>query len=304
MRGVHRAALAALILVGIGAASPALCVEQIWGEFVYYFGGDLLTTANTESYAETALLLNFDASDRSSVFLAAEHEEGDVEVDEAFVDADLGTLNVRAGKFRKSFGIYSRAETEYMGFLDLPLVKDNAVNGLLLSGSETGMRLERRNPRLDIQLSILSSDEDAPIFAGRNNLLARAQTYSGDLILGASRYQGGTADTGRFGVWGLDWRHSRPYIIVRGELVTGSAGPQRMHGGYADAFYHFPSIPKLTALARMESLTGDVSTHALTLGGKYRMSRQMTVFVNWRRTSTGGNVDSSLGYELLIMERF
>src|SRR5207253_2379407 len=117
----------------------------------------------------------------------------------------------------------------------------------------------------------------------------RVQHFAGPLILGLSamrehipnvdpEYRG----TGYF--YGLDFRYSRPTLILRGELVGGHVPGGSPEGFYLDLLYHPGSLGRVTFVGRTEAVHGqpqDVRTYyQQTIGVQCQLLRATTVAVN------------------------
>ncbi|MDO8586503.1 MAG: porin [Armatimonadota bacterium] len=294
--------LAAVALVETACTCSASALGRLWGEFETDFRTVSSRDENETGVHEVEMRLNYQASKNSTLFVNVEREEDENEIKEAYLDTKRKGLAVRAGKFRTPFGIHQPAEIDYFGFINRPIAKDAPAAGMSLSRASNGVRFSTGKPEMEIQLSILDGTEEMNSAVGRN-VLFRAQRYAGHLITGFNAYQGHNADAQRFNVWGVDWRYSKPHLIVRGEALKGSLGPDRLQGGYVDVFYHFATIPALTLFARMEALSEN-STRAVTGGCKYVLSRKSTLNVNWRRISSSGAESSEVAVQLLTFYGF
>jgi hypothetical protein len=221
-------------------------------------------------------------------------------VQEAVLEKDTGSGRLRVGLVRLPFGIHDTRETYDSGLIDYPIARNDyeshgvdwGVPGALWIGG---------SPRLQVEAAAFSGlasgieNNRNPVGGGA----ARLQTYSGDLILGLSRWDGYLSDTSSLAdrevvqMNGVDWRYTRPHLLIRGEYLTGVIGDDRPHGWYSDLYYRLPGVEKCTLVGRIEEshpAADTASRRQVTVGARYVLAPDWTAAVNWKRKS-GGETD-------------
>lgn len=246
--------------------------------------------------------LNVYGSRKSGEALGQHMERGFL-VEEATVEQSWGSQRAAAGVVRIPFGIYDYRETYASGLIDYPMPRvDHAYNGV--DWGVPGATWSGGGAKLQAEAALFSG-RAAGVWgttsqAGGGAL--RLQTWVGDAILGASRWDGwqdapdetseveseGGQPTMRHApvhLNGMDLRYTRPHLLLRGEYLFGTLAGGALHGWYMDAYYHVPKYAKLTLAARLEALRPSSSLptgRQLTLGLRYVSSPDWTLAVNWR----------------------
>jgi len=168
---------------------------------------------------------------------------------------------VRLGRYRTPFGIYSRSDHAYNGFLRAPLIRYGSYWALSNNFLEGGASVIGGLPKLYVEASVgVPQDEDVhrrrPGLGGS----VRAQGSVGPLIVGVShiRTQPSAARTfarGNTEFTGVDVRWMHAGVQLRGEWIDGRPfDGTRTFGGYLDAIIHRPGMGRVTAVARAERL--------------------------------------------------
>ena len=205
---------------------------------------------------------------------------------------EWGAHRVQLGIVRVPFGIYDYRETYGSGLIDYPMARgdyhhmgvDWGAPGVQYTGGSSNLRL------------------DLAAFDGNgvglwnntthvNGVSARIQAYRGNMILGASRWDGSVVQAGARGgvhLSGVDVRYSRSHLVVRGEYLVGMMGGQSMHGWYLDTLYRLPKFEKFSLVGRLEMMSPSQSLSTgqqLTLGVRYTLARNWAMAANWRRNN-------------------
>jgi hypothetical protein len=179
---------------------------------------------------------------------------------------DSGTfVGVRTGRYRTPFGISSRSDHAYLGFLRAPLIRYAWNWALSSTYMDLGADVIVGRPSLTVETSLgVPSDEgEAPRRRGFTGLV-RAQSYVKSAVFGASYINSSVADTdpevhGRLRLSGVDGRWMRGGFQVRGEWVIGrSDAVSTTRGGYIDVIAHPRALGRVTLLARVEHLDWDL----------------------------------------------
>ncbi len=216
-------------------------------------------------------------------------------VQQAFIEKDSGMNRYQLGMVRLPFGIYDTRETYASGLIDYPMPRgDYAYHSV--DWGVLGVQWSGGSPTLQVE---------AAGFGGRSSGIwdtqqtvrggaLRLQTYKGDWIVGASRWDGSLqalpTAPGMQPVHlnGFDVRYTRPHLLLRGEYLFGEISGDHEQGWYLDAYYHLPALAKWTLAARVEQLkpgTDYALSHQVTLGVRYVASPQWTLVLNWRRNN-------------------
>lgn len=206
-------------------------------------------------------------------------------------------LGVRAGRFRMPFGIYTRSDYGYSGFLRPPLIRYDGYFGVSNNWLEEGAMFSAGVPQLFVEASV-SRPHDVGFAIRRNGTDAsvRVQGYRGQFIVGASYARSNPYLSPRFAVGrqafsGADvrWAHSAG-LQARGEFLKGHSyeGVSTI-GFYADGIVHRPGMGPFTALIRGEWLDYDASAprarqaKRLTLATRVRLPGPVTLQLNYLR---------------------
>jgi hypothetical protein len=217
------------------------------------------------------------SADVSDAFGAAYPYGGNVALSEAWVERIFrpkGLLvGVRAGQFRTPFGIYSRSDYAYQGFLRAPLIRYDDYWSISNNFLERGVNVVVGGPRLQIEASVGTPGDigEAKRRGGLSGTV-RAQAYYKSLVVGVSRissqpYAPVRYATGRLAFTGVDGRFARGGVIVRGEWLSGRpwSNPET-NGWYVDGILHRRFMGPVTAVVRAERLYY-ASPRAFTYGG-------------------------------------
>lgn len=168
---------------------------------------------------------------------------------------------VRLGRYRTPFGLYSRSDHAYNGFLRAPLIRYGSYWALSNNFLEGGVSVMGGLPKLYVEAS-LGVPQDEDVHSRRPGLdgVMRAQGSVGPLIVGVShiRTQPSKARVfarGNTEFTGVDARWMHGGVQLRGEYIDGrSFDGTRTFGGYIDAIIHRPGMGPVTAVARAERL--------------------------------------------------
>lgn len=201
-------------------------------------------------------------------------------------------VGTRLGRYRTPFGLYSRSDHGYAGFLRAPLIRYGSYWALSNNFLETGGSVVAGTSRLQGEVSLgIPQDED--VLHRRRGLdrVARVQGSFGPWIVGTSYIhtqpaQEWTFATGSSEFTGLDVRWMMGGVQVRGEWLDGRAfSGTRTFGGYADVIVHRTFMGPITAVARAERLdyvAGRFSSYPrrYTAGARVRVSSLVIAHVN------------------------
>lgn len=237
----------------------------------------------------------------SDVFGAAYPYSGRVMLMEAYAERYFSPrgalLGVRAGRFRTPFGIYSRSDYGYTGFVRPPLIRYDGYFAVSNNWLEDGVTVTAGAPQLFVEASV-SRPHDVGFSQRREgtNQSIRVQGYRGQFIVGVSHARSNPYLPARFAVGrqaftGIDvrWAH-RTGVQARGEFLTGhSYEGVTTTGWYIDGLLHRPGMGPFTAVVRGESLDytapspRDRSARRLTVGARVRWPGPVTVQLNYLR---------------------
>jgi hypothetical protein len=298
-----RALAAVLLLAAWPAGAQTLAVEaDVTGGYSTYEGehvgvlasqlrafGDL--SGGIRYFVEGAWADRND--DDTDAFGAAYPYGGRVDVIEAYAERflrrGLALINVRAGRYRTPFGIYSRSDYAYSGLSRPPLVRYEGYFALANTFLEHGAAVMAGVPQLTVETS-LSAPADVGDFTRRSGVdsVTRVQAYYGPLIVGASHirtnpYQPSTFAKGRTVFTGVDFRATAAGVQLWGEWLDGQPfDGTSTTGWHVNASVHRPRMGPVTAVARVEQLDYDtVSRFAMhqkrqSVGARVRIFRGIT----------------------------
>jgi hypothetical protein len=208
-------------------------------------------------------------------------------------------LGVRAGRFRTPFGIYSRSDYGYSGFIRPPLIRYDGYFGLSNNWLENGATFTAGVPELFVEAS-LGRPHDVGTAQRREGTdgSVRVQGYKGPLIVGVSRarsnpYLPARFAPGRQAFTGMDFRVMRGGVQARGEILKGHSfeGDVSTFGWYVDGIVHRVGMGPFTAVVRAEVLDYDAEpTRArqakrFTIGTRVRWPGPITTQLNYMRQS-------------------
>jgi hypothetical protein len=246
-------------------------------------------------YAEAAWAASSDAD--SGAFGAAYPYGNRVQIIEAYGERmfrPLGKIvDLRAGRFRPPFGIYSASDQAYVGFLRAPLIRYDDNFALSNNFLEQGAAAVVGVPQLTLETSVGRPGDvgDAARQPGLDTVV-RAQSSAGPFIVGLSHIrslpnQAGGLVHGRMAFTGLDLRWMRDGVQLRGEWITGQPfDGTTTTGWYADAIVHRVAMGPVTAVARIEQLDYDtrppfdLHRRRQTLGARLRIREGLSAEVN------------------------
>jgi hypothetical protein len=204
-------------------------------------------------------------------------------------------LGARAGQFRTPFGIYTRSDYGYSGFIRPPLIRYDGYFALSNNWLERGAILTAGLPQLFVEAS-LGRPYDVGTSQRRKGTdgSVRVQGYHGPFIVGVSHarsepYLPARFAVGRQAFTGVDLRFaSRQGVQVKGELVRGhSYEGVSTTGWYLDGILHRPVMGPFTAVVRGESLGYTAPSprarqaSRFTVGTRVRLPWRLTTQVNF-----------------------
>lgn len=244
------------------------------------------------------------SADVSDAFGAAYPYGGRVSLSEAYVERFFRPrgviVGVRAGQYRTPFGIYSRSDYAYQGFLRAPLIRYDEYWSVSNNFLERGANVVAGKSWLQVEGSIgTPGDIGEARRRGGVSATVRAQAYYKSLIVGVSRissepYAPARYANGRLAFTGVDGRFAQGGVIVRGEWIGGRpwSSPETA-GWYVDGIVHRRFMGPVTAVVRAERL-------------RYAASRPFTYreqsFTEWiaNRQTVGARVRLPAGFTAQI----
>jgi hypothetical protein len=201
-------------------------------------------------------------------------------------------VGTRLGRYRTPFGLYSRSDHGYAGFLRAPLIRYGDYWALSNNFLETGGSVVAGTSRLQAEVSLgIPQDEDEQHRRRGFDRVARLQGSFGRWIVGTSYIHTQPTKerpwaTGSTEFAGVDARWMMGGVQVRGEFINGrSFSGTRTFGGYADVIVHRMFMGPITAVARAERLdyvAGPFSSYPrrYTTGARVRLSNMLIAHVN------------------------
>jgi hypothetical protein len=260
--------------------------------------GDL--KAGVRFYLESAWARRSDKE--SDAFAAAYPYGGHMELFETYGERlfmpGKSLVGIRAGRYRTPFGIASRGDHAYAGFLRPPLIRYDDYYALSNTFLEHGADVILGVPQLYVETSLgVPADVGDVTRRSGFDTIFRLQGYHGPWIVGVSRIrtqptQPGSFARGRAEFTGVDVRWMHDGVLVRGEWITGQPfdGPTT-DGWYADVMLHRAAMGPVTAVLRGEQLNYNTTSRfalherRLTSGAKIRLPHGLTAQVNLFRQS-------------------
>lgn len=279
-------------------AVTAACTAQFgldWARLELHLDARTLTTqgtpANTELYSWAFRLQTDVAREwRTEVYGVRKYDE--FLFHEAHLSRQSGSNRIQIGLVRLPFGIYDHQETYATGLIDYPAPRvDYAFNSVDWGVSGIKWQGHRENWQWELAAFEGSGSGTWNNQDHVGGAAVRLQAYWKDLIVGISRWDGyyNRPVMGRtrhnVHVNGLDFRFTRPHLIVRGEYLFGLVG-EKTRGWYIDFYYRLPKYERWTFVARLEELKPRPNVAAgeqITLGVRYVMPENWVFAVNWRR---------------------
>ena len=284
-----RAAASQLRLSGEGPAGIQFLAEAAWGD---RWAGNAPVVGEGISGVDPI---------GSDVFGSTYPYSGRVQLMEMYAERYFrprgAVLGVRAGRFRMPFGIYSRSDYGYSGFLRPPLIRYDGYFGVSNNWLEEGALFTAGVPQLFVEASV-SRPRDVGFAVRRKGVDAsiRAQGYHGQFVVGASYARSNPYLSPRFAVGrqvfsGIDVRWAHPAgLQARGEFLKGhSYEGVSTTGWYVDGIVHRPGMGPFTAVVRGERLDytapspRDRRSKRLTLGTRVRLHGPVTLQLNYLR---------------------
>lgn len=201
----------------------------------------------------------------SDAFGAAYPYGGRLQLSEAYVERMFRprglVLGVRGGQYRSPFGIYTRSDYAYQGFLRAPLLRYDDYWSVSNNFLERGVNVVAGTGRVQVEGSVgTPADIGTARRRGGISATVRAQAYYKSLVVGLSKissepYAPARFATGRLSFTGIDGRFSHAGVIVRGEYVAGRpwALPETQ-GWVVDGIVHRRFMGPVTAVVRAERL--------------------------------------------------
>lgn len=223
-----------------------------------------------------------------------------VQVTEAFVQRlftkETRILAVRAGQYRTPFGLSSRSDQGYIGFLRAPLVRYEGYWSVSNNFLDRGVDIVGGVRHVMVEASVATAHDMGvlPRQPGVNTSV-RAQVNVGPATFGISRVSSSSYRRragGRLGMTGLDGRVMVGGVQVRGEWMVGRPWEgTATSGGYLDVIVHRPFMGPVTAVIRTERLTyessrsfrwmdevyTDWNAHRHTVGARVRLPHGLVV---------------------------
>jgi hypothetical protein len=260
----------------------------------------------------------------TDVFGAAYPYRQRVQVMEAYAERYFSARGFlfggRAGQFRTPFGIYTRSDYGYNGFVRPPLIRYDGYYGLSNNWLEQGAMITAGLPQLFVEASVgRPHDVGTALRRTGTDGSVRVQGYHGPLIVGVSHarsnpYMPIRFAPGRQAFTGVDVRFSSASgIQLRGEAIKGrSFDGVSTTGWYVDGILHRVGMGPFTAVVRGESLDytapapRDRAASRFTLGTRVRLPGRITTQVNYVQQHGDmpriydSSLDVSLTYSLRI----
>jgi hypothetical protein len=267
--------------------------------------------------------------DGTDAFNAAYPYGGRVQLNEAYVERSFqrGAIiaNIRGGQYRSPFGIYSRADHGYTGFLRAPIIRSDyywSVNNTML---ERGVDVSVGTAHLSAEVSVGTPADNNLEFKRQAGVsgVVHVQAYFKNFIVGASHINTESypskwlAEPGRMNFSSVDARWSIPGLQLRGEWIFGKEWKNSVsetRGGYVDAIVHTRFMGPLTAVLRTEKLDWtyletheDDSTslelwrgYRQTVGARLRIPGGLTAQFNVLRHSKNVAYDSRTAFDMAL----
>jgi len=240
------------------------------------------------------------SADVTDAFGAAYPYGGKVALSEVWVERIFRRngmlLGVRAGQFRSPFGIYSRSDHAYQGFLRAPLIRYDDYWSISNNFLERGVNVVVGGSRLQVEASVgTPGDIGQSRRRGGVSGTIRAQAYYKSLVVGVSRissepYAPARYATGRLAFTGIDGRFAKGGVIIRGEWLSGRPWSRpETNGWYVDGIVHRRFMGPVTGVVRAERLYY-ASPTAFSYGG--------ATFTEWaaNRQTVGARVRLPAGF--------
>lgn len=205
---------------------------------------------------------------------------------------DTRLAGVRAGRYRTPFGIHSRSDHGYAGFLRAPLIRYDGYWALSNNYLEGGVDLFFGTPGLQVETSLgVPQDVGTAVRQRGLDRVFRVQGYRGAVVAGVSHmrtrpYERRSFAHGEAVFTGVDIRWMHAGTQLRAEWITGQPfeGPSTT-GWYVDAIVHRPVLGPVTLVARAEELDYDAGNFSgylkrYTGGARMQLSPALVAHVN------------------------
>ena len=205
------------------------------------------------------------SADVSDAFGGAYPYGGRVQLSEAYVERMFHRggwlVGVRGGQYRTPFGIYTRSDHAYQGFLRAPLIRYDDYWAVSNNFLARGINVVAGTSRVQVEASVGTPGDIGEVRRrGGISSTVRAQAYYKALVVGLSRvssepYAPARFATGRLAFTGVDGRFAHGGVIVRGEWIQGRpwSAPETA-GWYLDGIVHRRLMGPVTAVVRAEHL--------------------------------------------------
>jgi hypothetical protein len=237
------------------------------------------------------------AGHQSDAFSAAYPYDRRVRAMELFVEKTFHPgpyiAGFRAGRYRTPFGIYTRGEYGYSGFVRPPLIRYGREFALSNTSLEAGVNIIGGVPQLYGEASFAAPSDEGEVHRRHGlDTTLRVQGYYKGLVAGASRlHSGRNRELGSFAhgdstFTGFDGRWMYGGLQVRGEWIYGAAFTGvSTKGGYIDVLVHRRAFGAITPVIRVERLDYDAGPFSFydrrfTGGARVHVLQWLTAQVN------------------------
>jgi hypothetical protein len=233
------------------------------------------------------------SDDESDAFGGAFPYDGRPRAMEAYIQTDVRPrgplLALKAGRYRVPFGISSRADHGYSGFVRPPLIRYGGNFALSNTALEAGADVLLGRPALSVEASLGTPLDEGETRRPRTlDLVVRTQAFYRSVIVGVSYLDTrpdpiGPFVEGRTRFGGVDARWMRGGIALRGEWLAGRPfDGVTTTGGYVDVMVHRMWMGPVTAVARAERLDYDAGRFSMhprryTAGVRVRIAGQLAL---------------------------
>jgi hypothetical protein len=236
-------------------------------------------------------------SDRTTdAFGAAYPYGGQLQLVEAYAERIVHRgswlAGARLGRYRTPFGIYSRSDHAYTGFLRAPLIRYDDYYGLSNHFLEGGVNLVAGTPSVNAEISLgVPQDIGTAVRQQGFDPVIHVQAYRGSLVVGFSHlrskpYVRRSFAQGQMVFTGIDVRWMQSGVQLRGEFIAGRPFDRvSTDGWYVDAIVHQPALGPFTLVARVEDLDYEAGRHSAyntryTAGARIRLTSAVAGHLN------------------------
>jgi hypothetical protein len=202
-------------------------------------------------------------------------------------------LGIRGGRYRTPFGISSRGDYGYGGFVRPPLIRYGERFALSNTWLEHGIDVMAGSSQLFVETSLgVPGDEGELRRRSGLDAAARIQGYYKSFIVGVSRLHTGRDQAlgsyarGRAVFNGLDARWAASGVQARGEWIFGRPfDGVTTTGGYLDLLVHRRALGIVTPVGRIERLDYEAGQfsfhlHRVTAGARISLPQCLTGQIN------------------------